>query len=256
MKLKVFDVEVWGWQERADQNVVYEFRESVENLGVEINSIEEITIYKDEISFIIYGTIFEGPGNPTKPELLVYYYNIKNEYFNNGGDEFDSDISWGLLRDFYMKYAQAETIFIEAIDKNMLVDAKAIHTKRPDILPSISNSFYARWLVKTNNIKFLEWAKSVDDNIDFSDKNRYENPLKLAIGYKYEAVALWLIDNYPEISLFPISGNKLNFIKEAQEEGLDKLVDRLRQDKEMMKLIMKSGDISLLPSDAQEMFIF
>ena len=250
MKVKVFDTEIPTPNHKATE----EMEESVESLGIDILSIEEISLHKNEISFICYG-IEQSPGIPQAKELMVFYFNVKNEYFNNGGDDFDVDIKWSLLRDFYNEFAGAEDIFINAIDRNQLVDAMAVHSRRPDIKPSLSNSFYARWLVKTNNIKFLEWAKSVDNDIDFSDKNRHENPLKIAIGYGYEDVSIWLIDNYPEISFYPKTGYKLAYIKMAIEKKMDKLVEKMRT-QEMIDTIVKSGELDLLPQAAQDIFVF
>jgi len=250
MKVTLFGKEI----SINNNDAVDAMNDAIYELDVKISTIEEIALYKNEISFIGYGYDY-APVNHPKDELQIFYFDIKERSVNNGGDNFDIEVDWPTIIEFYKEYASAHEIMINAIDHNQLIDAMAIHSRRPDILPSLSDSFYARWLVKTNNIKFLEWAKSVDDNIDFSDKNRFENPLKIAIGYKFEDVAIWLIDNYSDMSLKPKSGNPLQFILQANDNGMYDLVEKMRTE-EMMSYIMAGGNVELLPPKTQEIFIF
>jgi len=254
MVFKVFDKKVESSVDDSTK-AVKEMTKALKNNDIIVSRIEEVLIHKNEITFITYG--HEMGSLIDTDRVQIYYFDIKNNYLNNGGDDlYVEDIDWSVLRDFYNKYAEDEDAFIDAIDHNSLADAKKIHKRRPDILPSIADSFYARWLIKTNNIKFLEWAKSVDKNIDFSDKSIFDNPLKLAIDYKYEKVAIWLLDNYPEISLKPKNGEPLQFIKEAHKNKMFNLVDRMRENKDIMDLIVKSNSIELLPDTVQDIFVF
>lgn len=255
VQLKVFDKEVKNW----DKSYITSFSEPIEDLNIHISTVEEISIHYNEISFIYYG-YEHTPSNITpNSSLFVMYFDIQNEDMNNGGDNSSEAtltklIKWDELKHFYTKYCGNESTFINALDTNDLETAKKINKEFPDIKPSISNSFYARWLVKTGDLNFLKWAKEVDDSIDFSSKSRFENPLKIAIGYNREDIAIWLIDNYP-VNLFD-KYEPLTLIKQAKKMNMNALVTRMAQDNTMLEKIIDSNLTDLIPENIKDVFIF
>lgn len=255
VKLKVFDQEIVKW----DKSYITSFSEPIEDLNITIVTLEEISIHYNEISFIYYGYESYSPNITPNASLSVMYFNIETEDMSNGGDNSSEAtltklIKWDELKHFYKKYCGNESMFINAIDTGDFETAKRINKEYPNIKPSISNSFYARWLVKIGNLDFLKWAKEVDDSIDFSSKSRFENPLKIAIAYKYEEIALWLIDNYP-INLFDRYQSE-SLIKQADKLGLNKLVKKMALDPDMMNLLIERHLEYLLPSEIKDVFIF
>jgi len=240
-------------QSLTDTYVVDVMIDALEEADIKVSKVTELSIGRNELTIIFKGHYYE-PTNTPKDKEMVYYFNIKEHYVNNGGDDLKVDVDWTSLKEFYDDYAQAQEIMIHAIDTNNLIDAKTVNARRPDVLPSLSNSFYARWLIKTKNIKFLEWAKSVDKNIDFTSKSRFENPLKLAIKHNWEEGAIWLIDNY-DIALID-KYDPLALIKQAKKHNLNELVKIMGKNEEIKSIIVKTNEYSLLPKEIQETFIF
>jgi len=252
MRLEVFDNTITDWNESEAECL----KAPIQELDVDIEEWTEILINKNEITVVFEGRDW-SPSSTQPKESMAYYFNIKDEYFDNGGGFATNDapkVDWGECRAFYKKYAEAEDDFVDALDKGDLERAKRLNKQNPKILkPSIQNSFYARWIVKSGNLDFLKWAKKVDDEIDFSSQ-RFENPLKIAIDYNYDEIGAWLIDNYP-VSLFD-RYDDLSFVIAAKKNNLQKILERLLQDKEVIEAIVEEGKTDLLPVSVKDMFLF
>lgn len=255
MRLKVFGVTIRNWNETETKC----FKEPIQELDLEVEKWTEILIDKNEITVVFTAYKYYPRNNRNPVETMTYYFNIKEEYFDNGGGFATLDapeVDWDKCRKFYKKYASAQDDFIDALEKGDLENAKRLHKQNPKMLkPSISNSFYARWIVKTGNLEFLKWAKSVDDKIDFGPNPRFLNPLIIAIEQGYEEIGIWLIDNYPEM---PVVSNydPLELLKKAHKKKLDKLVGRMIQNPDLLDLVFEKQALELLPETVKSVFIF
>jgi hypothetical protein len=253
MRLEVFDNAVRDWNESEAGC----FKEPIHQLDLTVKEWTEILVNKNEITVVFEGEEWSPTGgNPT--ETMAYYFNVKEEYFDNGGGFATDDapeVDWDECRHFYKKYAEAEDDFVDALDKGDFERAKRLNKQDPKKLkPSIQNSFYARWIVKSGNLDFLKWAKQVDDGIDFSPNPRFENPLKIAIAYGYEDIGIWLIDNYP-VALTD-RYEPLGLIKKVEELKQYKLKERMLEDPELVELIVEKGATKLLPDSVKDVFLF
>ena len=254
MRLEVFDETITDWNESESDC----FKDPIQELDLLVEKWTEILVNKNEITVVFEGSEYSPISNNTV-ETLVYYFNVKEEYFDNGGGFSTNDapeVDWNKCRAFYKKYAADEDDFVDALDKGDFERAKKLNKLNPEKLkPSISNSFYARWIVKTGNIEFLKWSKQVDPDIDFSPKSRFENPIKIAIGYTHEDAAIWIIDNYHEASVLD-RYEPLGLLKKAKEYEMDRLVKRMLERPELMELVLGSKYEELIPKEARDLFLF
>lgn len=252
MRLEVFDNTITDWNESESDC----FKKPIQELDLIVEKWTEILVNRNEITVVFEGREW-SPSSKQPIETYAYYFNVKEEYFDNDGGIADiPEIDWVACRTFYKKYAATEDDFVTALDKGDFERAKKLHKQNPKtIKPSIQNSFYARWIVKSGNLDFLKWAKEVDSDIDFSSNPRFENPLKIAIENKYENIGIWLIDNYSEMSLTD-RYDDLSLIKQADKQGLDKLKQKMIENKELTTLIVEKGALELLPNLLKDMFIF
>lgn len=254
MKLEVFDKIITDWNE----NDAACFKKPIEELDVEIEEWTEIIVNQNEITIVFKGSDWI-PNGKTNATTMAYWFNIKEKYFDNGGGfvtDDAPDVDWEACEAFYKKYATLESDFIDALDKGDFERAKRLNKADPERLkPSIQNSFYARWIVKSGNIEFLKWAKEVDDGISFGYNSRFENPLKIAIDYNHEDVAIWLIDNYPEVPLTE-KYDKLYILKKAINNKMEKLTLKLIEIPEILNLVIELDAVEYLPTSIRDVFLF
>lgn len=259
MRLKVFDTDMGIISEDDAWCVIDPIEQAANILGFDIDKIEEIYISQNEITVGFKGTEFSYSGT-SKSQDMAFWFALKYKEFDNGGgvwvdaDE-EPEVDWDCIQKFYDEHGGIQTRFIHALDKGDFATMKKLNKEFPDIAkPSVSNSFYARWLVKIGKIEVLEWAKSVDPDIDFSENPRFENPLKIAIGYSYEDIGIWLIDNYP-VALwdrFDVS----SLIAKADELGLKKLVKKMQEDQILITKLVDAGKTQFVPETVKDVFLF
>ena len=189
-----------------------------------------------------------------------YVFDLKEEkihldFFVYSNDTYRMDIDWDCIKTFYEIFGGIQDKFISTIKKGKFAAAKKLNKKYPDqAYPSLSDSYFARWIVKTGNLDFLKWAKKVDDNIDFSPQSKFENPLKIAIGYSFEDIAIWLIDNY-NVSIFD-SFEPLSLFKTAYSLNLHMLVKKMYSNPKLIELLIKFDMVDYLPEESKEIFLF
>lgn len=217
----------------------------------------EIDFNLDEISVIGYtkDSFSSGANNF---EISVFYFNVKTNTCSNGADNFDfNDFDWSSLNEIYNYYAGKKDKFINAMIAGDLKTSKELYNLEDGTVPSIADSFYIRRVIKSGDINFLKWAKEIDPYVNFTIANRHENPLKIAIGYRQEETAIWLLDNY-DVYPFERSGRKddLGLIKQAKKMEMFKLFDKLISREDVINKILELNQYEILPENIKETFIF
>jgi len=251
MILKVYDEE---YELKDNDKILSVIIDAIEELSIEVYKFKGIEITNNEITAIILGKEFTPISGPTVEEM-VFYFDVKNQYFNNGGDEFDvSLIDWKSLKEFYNHYAYNYDQIIDAMDQGDLEKLKKLTYEYPEIPLSMNDSFYARRLIKHKNIELLEWAIQVDPNIDFSSDNFHSNTLKLAIKYDWEDGAIWLLENF-KINCIE-SFDALGIIKLINKGNMFRLLKICINNKNVLDTIINKQEFDLLPKEIRSMFIF
>ena len=258
MKLKIFDKDM-GYISKKDAAPVLKYIEEIaENLDFIIYEITEIDIARFTISITFNGN-FATTYDISKSIEWTFFYDIAY----NELDSFDNifhpddapDIDWDIIQNFHENHTHIQNKFIQAIDKGDFETMKKLNKEYPELAyPSISNSSYARWLIKIGKIEVLEWAKSIDANIDFSDNPRLENPLKIAINENYEDIAIWLIDNY-QISLSEKSDTEY-LIKKANQNSMFNLVSKMQENQDFIKKLISEDKLDFVPKSVKDIFLF
>jgi len=251
MKLKVYEEE---YELKDNDKIISVIIDAIEELNIEVYKFKGIEISNNEIMAIILGREVTPISGPTV-EDMVFYFDVKNQYFNNGGDEFDvSMIDWKFLKDFYKHYANDYDMIINAIDDGDLEKLKELTDKYPKIPLSMNDSFYARRLIMHKNIELLKWAVELDPNIDFSSNNLHSNTLKLAINHNWEDGAIWLLENF-KIDCIQ-SFDALGIIKLINKNNMSRLLEICINNKNVLETIINNQEFDLLPNEIKSMFVF
>lgn len=258
MKLKIFDKDM-GYISKKDAAPVLKYIEEIaENMDFIIYEITEIDIARFTISITFNGN-YATTYDISKSIERTFFYDIAYNELDSLDNIFDPDdapdVDWDIIQNFHENHTNIQNKFIQAIDKGDFETMKKLNKEYPELAyPSISNSSYARRLIKIGKIEVLEWAKSIDANIDFSDNPRLENPLKIAINENYEDIAIWLIDNY-QISL----SEKLDteyLIKKANQNNMFKLVSKMQENQDFIKKLISEDKLDFVPKSVKDIFLF
>lgn len=258
MKLKIFDKDM-GYISKKDAAPVLKYIEEIaENMDFIIYEITEIDIARFTISITFNGN-YATTYDISKSIEWTFFYDIAYNELDSLDNIFDPDdapdVDWDIIQNFHENHTNIQNKFIQAIDKGDFETMKKLNKEYPEsAYPSISNSSYARRLIKIGKIEVLEWAKSIDANIDFSDNPRLENPLKIAINENYEDIAIWLIDNY-QISL----SEKLDteyLIKKANQNNMFKLVSKMQENQDFIKKLISEDKLDFVPKSVKDIFLF
>ncbi len=258
MKLKIFDKDM-GYISKKDAAPVLKYIEEIaENIDFIIYEITEIDIARFTITITFNGN-FATTFDISKSVERSFYYDIAYNEFDSINNIFDPDnvpdIDWDIIQNFHENHTNIQNKFIQAIDKGDFETMKKLNKEYPELAyPSISNSSYARWLIKIGKIEVLEWAKSIDANIDFSDNPRLENVLKIAINENYEDIAIWLIDNY-QINLSEKSDTEY-LIKKANKNNMFNLVSKMQENQEFIKKLISENKLDFVPKSVKDIFLF
>lgn len=224
---------------------------------VYFTNILEVEFHRDELAIVTESIRGEFGGVLSSPNEIAWYYDLQNKEVNNGGDSIDVDVNWNRLKKLHDKYASVESVFIEAMNKGDLDKMKELNKQDPyRACPSLNDSFYIRWAIQHKNLEILKWAKSVDDNIDFSANSRFINPLKIVKEYKCDEIGVWLLENYPDISVFDGFGDPLQLLKDLKKTNLVKTVAKILENKEVINKIVEEDVTNLLPESIQDIFVF
>lgn len=225
-------------------------------LDLIIDSYNEIEITKNDITVVITAGEYQ-PFGGSNPQEYIYYFNIIDEVFDNGGgiDTDDLDINWSDVKVFYYKYASIEDMFIDAIKNGNINKIKELNKTFPNIAkPSISNSFYVNFFILLKDIELLEWVKTIDNDVRF-DNQKYTNSLRVAVENKFEDGALWLIDNYKHIPMYE-SDSYLYIIRMAKSFKMDMLVAKMIQNQDFLNILIKINATEYLPKTITDLFFF
>lgn len=258
MKLKIFDKDM-GYISKKDAAPVLKYIEEIaENMDFIIYEITEIDIARSTISITFNGNYATTYDISKSIEWTFFYdiaYNELDSLDNIFHPDDAPDVDWDIIQNFHENHTNIQNKFIQAIDKGDFETMKKLNKEYPEsAYPSISNSSYAKWLIKIGKIEVLEWAKSIDANIDFSDNPRLENPLKIAINENYEDIAIWLIDNY-QISLSEKSDTEY-LIKKANQNNMFKLVSKMQENQDFIKKLISEDKLDFVPKSVKDIFLF
>ena len=122
-----------------------------------IYEITEIDIARFTISITFNGNFATTFDISKSIEWTFFYdmvYNELDSVDNIFHPDDAPDIDWDLIKDFYVNHAGVQNVFIQAIYKGDFETMKKLNKEYPELAyPSISNSFYARLLIKIGKIE-------------------------------------------------------------------------------------------------------